>query len=206
MAKEFKLSRVQKKIMEFIRDEIVNNNYSPSIREIAEAVGLKSTSSVHAHLVTLEKQGYIKKDSARSRTIVITNEDYMVPVKNVVNIPIIGSVAAGQPIYAEQNIEGYFPMAADDMPSGNIFMLRVKGDSMINVGIFDGDLITVRSQDTVNNGEIAVVLVDDSATVKTYYKEADHIRLQPENDSMDPIIVNDCVVLGKIAGLYRNYV
>ena len=187
------------------QSEILNRGYPPAVREICEAVHLKSTSSVHSHLETLEKNGYIRRDPTKPRAIEIVDDDFNLVRREIVNVPLIGSVAAGEPIFAEQNIEGYFPLLADDMPSGEAFMLKVKGESMINVGIYDGDHIIVHKQNTAHNGDLVVALVDDSATVKTFYKEKGHFRLQPENDTMDPIIVDEVEILGTVSGLYRRY-
>lgn len=200
-----KISDKQQQILDFMKDEILTKGYPPSVREICEAVHLKSTSSVHSHLETLEKYGYIRRDPTKPRAIEIVDDGFQMVRRETSSIPIIGTVAAGQPIFAQQNIEGYFPIPADFIPSGtgDTFVLKVKGESMINVGIFDGDQIFVQQCSNVRNGDIVVALVDDSATVKTFYKENGHIRLQPENDTMDPIIVQDCKILGKIFGVFR---
>lgn len=200
-----KITTKQSEILEYIKDQILKKGFPPSVREICEAVNLKSTSSVHAHLETLEKNGYIKRDSTKSRTIEILDDSFQMVRTETVSIPIIGQVAAGAPILAEQNIDGYFPLPAEMLPHGDSFILNVKGDSMINVGIFNGDRIFVKCADTAVNGDTVVALVDDSATVKTFYKENGHIRLQPENDDMDPIIVDDCKILGKVYGVFRLY-
>lgn len=200
-----RISPKQLEILEYIKSEILNRGYPPAVREICEAVHLKSTSSVHSHLETLEKNGYIRRDPTKPRAIEIVDDDFNLVRQEIVNVPLIGNVAAGEPIFAEQNIEGYFPLLADDMPSGEAFMLKVKGESMINVGIYDGDHIIVHKQNTARNGDLVVALVDDSATVKTFYKEKGHFRLQPENDTMEPIIVNEVEILGTVAGLYRRY-
>ncbi len=200
-----RISPKQLEILEYIKSEILNRGYPPAVREICEAVHLKSTSSVHSHLETLEKNGYIHRDPTKPRAIEIVDDDFNLVRREIVNIPLVGNVAAGEPIFAEQNIEGYFPLLADDMPSGEAFMLKVKGESMINVGIYDGDHIIVHKQNTARNGDLVVALVDDSATVKTFYKEKGHFRLQPENDTMEPIIVDDVEILGTVAGLYRRY-
>ena len=200
-----RISPKQLEILEYIKSEILNRGYPPAVREICEAVHLKSTSSVHSHLETLEKNGYIRRDPTKPRAIEIVDDDFNLVRREIVNVPLIGNVAAGEPIFAEQNIEGYFPLLADDMPSGEAFMLKVKGESMINVGIYDGDHIIVHKQNTARNGDLVVALVDDSATVKTVYKEKGHVRLQPENDTMEPIIVNEVEILGTVAGLYRRY-
>lgn len=200
-----KISDKQQQILDFMKDEILTKGYPPSVREICEAVHLKSTSSVHSHLETLEKYGYIRRDPTKPRAIEIVDDGFQMVRRETSSIPIIGTVAAGQPIFAQQNIEGYFPIPADFIPSGtgDTFVLKVKGESMINVGIFDGDQIFVQQCSNVRNGDIIVALVDDSATVKTFYKENGHIRLQPENDTMDPIIVQDCKILGKVFGVFR---
>lgn len=200
-----KISAKQREVLEFIKSQILDKGYPPAVREICDAVGLKSTSSVHSHLETLEKNGYIRRDPTKPRAIEILDDSFNLVRREIVNVPVIGSVAAGLPIMAEENISGYFPLLSEDMPSGQAFMLKVSGDSMVNAGIFDGDRIIVRRQETAENGDIVVALIDDSATVKTYYKEDGHYRLQPENDSMDPIITDSVTILGKLAGLYRRY-
>lgn len=166
---------------------------------------MKSTSSVHSHLETLEKNGYIRRDPTKPRAIEICDDSFQMVRTEMVSIPVVGQVAAGQPILAQENIEDYFPIPADVVPRGESFILKVKGDSMINVGIFNGDRIFVNCCSTADNGDMVVALLDDSATVKTYYKEDGHIRLQPENDSMAPIIVDDCQILGKVFGVFRFY-
>ncbi|MCI5517386.1 MAG: transcriptional repressor LexA [Roseburia sp.] len=198
-----KISDKQKEILEFIKNEILNKGYPPTVRDICEAVHLKSTSSVHSHLETLEKNGYIRRDPTKPRAIEIIDDNFNLTRREVVNVPMVGQVAAGEPILAVQNIESYFPIPTEFMPNEESFMLKVKGESMINAGIFNGDNVLVKKQPTANNGDIVVALVDDSATVKTFYKENGHIRLQPENDTMDPIIVNDCSILGKVFGVFR---
>ena len=198
-----KISDKQKEILEFIKNEILNKGYPPTVRDICEAVHLKSTSSVHSHLETLEKNGYIRRDPTKPRAIEIIDDNFNLTRREVVNVPMVGQVAAGEPILAVQNIESYFPIPTEFMPNEESFMLKVKGESMINAGIFNGDNVLVMKQSTANNGDIVVALVDDSATVKTFYKENGHIRLQPENDTMDPIIVNNCSILGKVFGIMR---
>ena len=175
------------------------------MREICEAVHLKSTSSVHSHLESLEKNGYIRKDPTKPRAIEILDDTFNLTRREVVNVPIIGSVAAGQPILATENIENYFPIPTEYMPNQNVFMLRVKGDSMINAGILNGDTILVRQQSTALDKDIVVALIEDSATVKTYYKEDGYYRLQPENDEMEPIIVNEVSILGVVFGVVRFF-
>ena len=198
-----KISSKQREILEYIKQEILNKGYPPAVREICEAVHLKSTSSVHSHLETLEKNGYIRRDPTKPRAIEIIDDNFNLTRREVVNVPIIGQVAAGQPLLAVENIENYFPIPTEFMPNAETFMLKVKGDSMINAGIFKGDKILVQKQSDAQNGDIVVALVDDSATVKTFYKEDGHFRLQPENDTMDPIIVNECSILGKVFGIMR---
>ena len=198
-----KISAKQKEILEYIKGEILSKGYPPAVREICEAVHLKSTSSVHSHLETLEKNGYIRRDPTKPRAIEIIDDNFNLTRREVVNVPIIGQVAAGQPLLAVENIENYFPIPTEFMPNAETFMLKVKGDSMINAGIFNGDKILVQKQSDAQNGDIVVALVDDSATVKTFYKEDGHFRLQPENDTMDPIIVNECSILGKVFGIMR---
>ncbi len=199
-----KITEKQREILEYLKNQIINKGYPPAVREICEAVHLKSTSSVHSHLETLEKNGYIRRDPTKPRAIEIMDDSFNMIRKEIVNIPIIGRVAAGTPILAVENIESYFPVPAELIPAGKeTFILTVKGESMINAGIYDKDLLVVQKQETARNGDIVVALVDDSATVKTFYKENGHYRLQPENDTMDPIIVNEVQVLGKVISLFR---
>lgn len=198
-----KITEKQREILEFIKANILAKGYPPSVREICEAVKLKSTSSVHSHLETLEKNGYIRRDPTKPRTIEILDDEFGVQRREIVNIPIVGRVAAGSPILAEENIEGYYPIPAEFLPNKPTFMLNVHGDSMINAGIFDGDQVICAEASTAENGQIVVALIDDSATVKRFYKEKGHIRLQPENDFMDPIIVDNVQILGKVIGLLR---
>lgn len=200
-----KITQKQQEILDYIKDEILKKGYPPTVREICETVNLKSTSSVHSHLETLEKNGYIRRDPTKPRAIEICDDSFQMVRTEMVSIPVIGNVAAGQPILAEENIEDYFPVPADMVPKGESFILNVRGESMINAGILNGDKVFVNACSTANNGDIVVALIDDSATVKTYYRESDHIRLQPENDSMDPIIVNDCQILGKVYGVLRFF-
>ncbi len=198
-----KISSKQKEILEFMKNEILSKGYPPAVREICEAVHLKSTSSVHSHLETLEKNGYIRRDPAKPRAIEIVDENFNLTRREIVNVPIVGTVTAGQPILAVENIESYFPIPMDYMPNQETFMLKVKGESMINAGIFDGDTILVQKQSHAKNGDFVVALIEDSVTVKTFYKEKDYYRLQPENDYMDPIIVPEVEILGKVIGLFR---
>ena len=200
-----KISSKQREILEYIKQEILNKGYPPAVREICEAVHLKSTSSVHSHLETLEKNGYIRRDPTKPRAIEIIDDNFNLTRREVVNVPIIGQVAAGQPLLAVENIENYFPIPTEFMPNAESFTLRVKGESMINAGILNGDMVLVEQQQTADNGDMVVALIDDGATVKTFYKEEGFIRLQPENDFMDPIIVRDCQILGKVIGVFRFF-
>ena len=200
-----KITDKQSQILEYIKSEIFNKGYPPSVRDICQAVNLKSTSSVHSHLETLEKNGYIRRDPTKPRTIEIIDDNFNLVRREVVNVPMVGTVAAGQPILAIENIDNYFPIPSEYMPNEETFMLKVKGESMINAGILDGDNILVKRQNTAKNGDMVVALVDDSATVKTFYKENGHIRLQPENDNMDPIIVPTCEIIGKVFGVFRFF-
>ena len=199
-----KISKKQEEILNYIKEEILKKGYPPAVREICEAVNLKSTSSVHSHLETLEKNGYIRRDPTKPRAIEIIDDEFNLTRRETVNVPIVGTVAAGVPILARQNIENYFPIPAEYMPNAQTFMLKVKGDSMINIGINSGDLVLVEQRSDARNGDVVVALVEDSATVKTFYREKGHVRLQPENDSMDPILVNgDLQILGKVFGVFR---
>lgn len=201
-----KISQKQSEILEYMKNEILNRGFPPSVREICEAVHLKSTSSVHSHLETLEKNGYIRRDPTKPRAIEIVDDNFNLVRRETVNVPIIGKVSAGQPLLAVENIDGYFPIPSEYMPNNKTFMLIVQGDSMINAGIFNGDYVIVEQQQTAENGQKVVALVEDSATVKTFYKEDGHIRLQPENDTMDPIIVEQdqfFQILGKVIGVFR---
>lgn len=200
-----KISAKQREILEYIKEQILAKGYPPAVREICEAVGLKSTSSVHSHLETLEKNGYIRRDPTKPRAIEICDDSFQMIRQEMASIPIVGQVAAGEPILAQENIEGYFPIPTDLAPNKDSFVLNVKGESMINAGIFDGDQIFVECCNTARNGDTVVALIDDSATVKTFYKENGHIRLQPENDTMDPIIVDDCQILGKVYAVFRYF-
>lgn len=200
-----KISDKQQEILNYIKEEILQKGYPPTVREICQKVNLKSTSSVHAHLEALEKNGYIRRDPTKPRTIEICDDSFQMVRTEMVSLPVIGNVAAGQPILAEENIQDYFPVPADLVPNGESFVLNVRGESMINAGIFSGDKVFVNSKNVARNGDIVVALIDDSATVKTFYKENGHIRLQPENDTMDPIIVDDCQILGTVFGVFRFY-
>lgn len=198
-----KITAKQHEILVYIKQTILQKGYPPAVREICEAVQLKSTSSVHSHLETLEKNGYIRRDPTKPRTIEILDDTFGLTRREMVQVPILGAVAAGQPLLAEEQIEDYFPIPASLLPNGEVFMLRVKGDSMIDIGIFAGDQVLVSQCNTARNGEIVVALVEDSATVKRFFKEDGHYRLQPENDAMEPIIVPQVEILGKVIGLFR---
>ena len=201
-----KISKKQSEILEYIKNEILNRGFPPSVREICEAVNLKSTSSVHSHLETLEKNGYIRRDPTKPRAIEIVDDNFNLVRRETINVPIIGKVAAGQPLLAVENVEGYFPIPSEYMPNNKTFMLVVQGDSMVNAGIFNGDYVVVEQQPTAENGQKVVALIDDSATVTTFNKEDAHMRLQPENDSMEPIIVEPdqpFQILGKVIGVFR---
>ena len=201
-----KISAKQQEILEYIKQQLLSKGYPPAVREICEAVHLKSTSSVHSHLESLEKNGYIRRDPTKPRAIEIIDDEFGLTRREMANIPIIGTVTAGEPILAVENITGYYPLPLDmlsEVPNNDLFMLKVKGESMIEAGILDGDHVIIRQQDNARNGEIVCALVEDSATIKTFYKESDHFRLQPQNSSMDPIIVKDCKILGKVIGLLR---
>lgn len=200
-----KISKKQLEILEYIKSEILRIGYPPAVREICEAVNLKSTSSVHSHLETLEKNGYIRRDPTKPRAIEIIDDTFNLTRREMVNVPIVGQVAAGEPILAEQNITNYFPIPIEFMPNNETFLLTVKGESMINAGILDRDMVLVESTSVASNGEMVVALVDDSATVKTFYKEEGIYRLQPENDTMEPIIVSEVEILGKVIGVFRFF-
>lgn len=201
-----KISPKQTEILEYIKSEIINRGFPPTVRDICDAVNLKSTSSVHSHLETLEKNGYIRRDPTKPRAIEIVDDNFNLTRRELVNVPVVGRVAAGEPILAVENVETYFPIPAEFMPNTQTFILNVTGESMINAGILDGDQILVQQQSTAENGEIVVALIADSATVKTFYKEDGHYRLQPENDHMDPIIVHgDLQILGKVIGVFRFF-
>ena len=206
--KSGKISKKQEEILEFIKESILSRVYPPAVREICEAVHLKSTSSVHAHLETLERNGFIRKDPSKPRAIEIIDDEFNLLRRELVNVPIIGTVTAGEPILAAENIEGYFPIMPEFVHNTQTFMLKVRGDSMIGAGIFSGDYILVEERSDASDGDIIVALLEDSVTVKTFYKEKDIVRLQPENDAMDPIIVSagsGFSILGKVIGLFRSF-
>lgn len=198
-----KMTSKQQEILEYIKDTILRKGYPPAVREICQAVHLKSTSSVHSHLTALEEKGYIRRDPTKPRTIEILDDTFNFNRREMVNIPLIGTVAAGEPIIAEERIDDYFPFPAEALPNAETFMLKVKGESMIGAGILPGDRVIVEQRPTASNGEIVVALIDDSATIKRFYKEHGHYRLQPENDAMEPIITDHIEILGKVIGLIR---
>lgn len=209
------LNKREKAILKFIEKQVNSNGYPPSVREIGKAVGLKSTATVHGYLAALEKKGYIKKESQKGRTLKLLKGgaleseqiEFEKPVytsKEMVDVPVIGKITAGEPILAVENVTDTFPIPIDFVGNSESFMLTVRGESMIEAGILDGDYILVRKQNTANNGEIVVALIGEEATVKTFYKEKDHIRLQPENCTLDPIIVPTCEILGKVSGVFRK--
>lgn len=200
-----KISAKQEEILEYIKSQILERGFPPSVRDICEAVHLKSTSSVHSHLETLEKNGYIHRDPTKPRAIEILDDSFNFNRREMVNVPVIGPVAAGEPLLAEQNIENYFPIPMEYMPNKQTFMLKVHGESMINAGILDGDLVLVEQSSVADNGDIVVALLDDSATVKRFYKEEGIFRLQPENDALEPIIVRDLQIMGKVIGVFRFF-
>ncbi|WP_156624417.1 transcriptional repressor LexA [Clostridium tertium] len=194
----------QREIYEFLKVYTENKGYPPSVREICEAVNLRSTSTVHGHLKRLEKKGLIKRDPTKPRALEIM--EMSGSKKEMLNIPIIGKVTAGEPILATENIEDTFPLPIDYISHNEeLFMLKVTGNSMINAGINDGDYAIIEKAQTAKNGDIVVALIENEATIKTFYKEKDHIRLQPENDTLSPIIVENCLILGKLVGLFRAY-
>ena len=210
------LKEREQKILDFMKEEIRQKGYPPTVREICSALGIKSTSTVHKDIATLEKEGHIRKDPSKPRALMIVDPQDAAPSRNfsnaertdVIEIPVVGRVAAGTPILAEENIEDTFPVPSRYVTNGTSFMLTVKGESMVEAGIMDGDYILVQQQNTARNGDIVVAMIDgfeSEATVKTFYKEDDHIRLQPENSAMNPIIVKDVHILGKVTGVFRYF-
>ncbi|MGL6197793.1 MAG: transcriptional repressor LexA [Lachnospiraceae bacterium] len=200
-----KISKKQSEILEYIKMQILQRGFPPAVREICEAVDLKSTSSVHSHLETLEKNGYIRRDPTKPRAIEILDDTFNLTRREMTNVPLLGRVAAGEPIFAEENIENYFPLPVEMLPNNETFLLTVRGESMINAGILDGDYVLVEQKNTASNGDMVVALIEDGATVKTFYKEEGIFRLQPENDTMEPIIVNKLEILGKVIGVFRFF-
>ena len=214
MGNRAETTRKEKAILKFIEEQVKANGYPPSVREIGKAIGLSSTATVHGYLAKLEKQGFIKKEDKKGRTLKVikgtdgkplqeSNKNFYTQ-KEMVEVPVIGKITAGQPILAVENVTDTFPIPIDFVGNSDCFMLTVRGESMIEAGILDGDYILVRKQSNANNGEIVVALIEDEATVKTFYKETDHIRLQPENDTMAPIILSNVTILGIAIGLYRS--
>ena len=199
------LTEKQKLILDYLKSAIKSNPYPPSVREICNAVGLSSTSTVHAHLETLERKGYIRRHPAKNRSTEILEENFYGNERELVYVPIVGSVAAGKPILAEENIEDTFPIPIDYVKNDVCFMLHVKGDSMTDEGIFDGDLVLVRQQSDATDGDIVIAMIDDSATVKTFFRDGENIRLDPANSAFNSIITKDVNILGKVIGLYRRY-
>lgn len=201
------LTERQRQVLQYIKDEIRAKGYPPSVREIGEAIGLSSSSTVHGHMARLEEKGFIRRDPTKPRAIEVLDEDFSTPRKRTVNVPIVGRVTAGLPIFAEQNIEDHFPLPVDFVRAdeAELFFLTVQGESMIDAGILDGDYVLVRRQQTAVNGDIVVAMIEDEATVKRFYREQGHIRLQPENRYMDPIIVPTAQILGKVVGLIRKF-
>ena len=199
-----RITEKQQEILDYIKNEILNRGFPPAVREICEAVNLKSTSSVHSHLEALEKNGYIRRDATKPRAIEIIDDNFNLVRREVVNVPIVGTVAAGQPLLAVENIEGYFPVPSDHLPNAETFMLKVQDESMIKSGILAGDYVLVEMGATVKSGNKVAVMIEGSASVRTYYAENGLIRLQPENDYMDPSIVHgDPNILGKVVGVLR---
>lgn len=201
-----KISAKQQQILDYIKEEILEKGYPPTVREICEKVGLRSTSSVHSHLNTLEENGYIRRDPTKPRAIEIMDDEFGLTRREMTNIPVIGRVAAGEPLLAVENIKNYFSLPTEFLPNCETYILEVKGESMINVGFFEGDYLIIEKTNVAKNGDIVVALIDDSVTVKRFYKENGYIRLQPENDTMDPIIVDDCTIVGKVFALYRPHI
>ncbi len=198
------LTRRQAEILTFIQRHGDTHGYPPSVREIGRALGLSSSSTVHSHLAALEKKGYVRRDPSKPRALEILRNEQAIPPKKVVPLPIVGRVAAGTPLLAQENIEDYFPLPVDFIRGDDVFILRVQGDSMIGAGIFDGDYVIVRRQPTARNGDIVVARLEDEATVKRFFRESDHVRLQPENPALEPILSRDVHIEGKVVGLIRK--
>lgn len=200
-----KITKKQEEILTYIKSQILSRGFPPSVREICEAVNLKSTSSVHSHLETLEKNGYIHRDPTKPRAIEILDDTFNLTRREVVNVPIIGHIAAGEPLLAQENIENYFPVPVEMLPNKQTYLLVVQGESMVNAGILNGDYVLIQEEHTASDGDMVAALIEDGATVKTFYKEDGFIRLQPENDYMEPILVKDVVILGKVIGVFRFF-
>ena len=198
-----KISEKQQLILDYIKEEILKKGYPPTVREICERVGLRSTSSVHSHLNTLEENGYIRRDPTKPRAIEIIDDEFGLTRRDMTNIPIIGRVAAGEPLLAVENIEDYFSLPTEFLPNNETFILKIQGESMINIGFYDGDFLIVEKVNSANNGDVVVALINDSVTVKTFYKEDGHYRLQPQNSSMEPITVDNVEIIGKVISLFR---
>lgn len=199
------LNHREKQVLDFIKKEVARCNYPPSVREICRALAIPSTSTVHACLASLERKGYIRRDATKPRAIELLEQLGTVLSKRCFFAPLVGRITAGQPVLAEENLEGYFPLPAEIAPGGSCFVLRVEGDSMIGAGIFDGDYVIVRQQQTAENGDIVAALLGDEATVKRFYRESGTIRLQPENENYEPIISREVQILGKVVGLFRRF-
>lgn len=204
MSKE-RLTPQQEKVFKYIKEVILEKGYPPTVREIGAELGLKSPATVKTHMDALEAKGYIKRDPSKPRAVEILDDEFALSRREFSNIPIVGRVAAGEPLLAQENITDFFPIPVDYLPNDPVFMLVVKGDSMINAGIFDGDKVIVRQTNTARNGDMVVALIEDSATVKTFYKENGHFRLQPENDDYEPIIVDNVEILGEVIGVFRMF-
>jgi len=200
-----KLTTKQQRVLDFLKAEIRQNGYPPTVREICDAIGLSSTSTAHAHLEMLERKGYIRRSKTKNRSTEILDEDFYGGTREMVNVPIIGRVAAGIPIFAEENVEDTFPIPVDYIKNDKCYMLNVKGDSMMDKGIFDRDLVLVRQQYEAKDGDIVIALIEDEATIKTFFREGKDIHLCPANPAFEPIIVRECEILGKVIGLYRRY-
>jgi repressor LexA len=199
------LSKRQEDILQFISSQVREHGYPPSVREIGNAVGLSSSATVHSHLSKLEQKGYIRRDPTKPRAIEVVSDPSELPISRSISVPLLGRVTAGLPILAVENIEDYFPLPEHFATMGDLFMLTVQGDSMIEAGILDGDLVVVRRQSTANDGDIVVALIGEEATVKAFYKEADHVRLQPRNPKYAPILAREVTVLGRVVALYRFF-
>lgn len=196
------ITKRQRQILDYIIRSVSEKGYPPSVREIGQGVGLASSSTVHGHLNKLEDKGYIRRDPSKPRAIELLHNKIL--NRQIINVPVVGKVTAGKPILAVENLEGHFPIAMDLLPDQNVFLLRIQGQSMVNAGILDGDYVFVRQQSHASDGDIVVAMIEDEATVKRFYKENGHIRLQPENELMSPILVENPVILGKVVGLFRR--
>lgn len=202
---DIKISKRQQAILDYIKVKIRRDGYPPSVREIGEAVGLKSSSTVHAHLLQLEEKGLLRRDPTKPRAIIpLDMVDNRENISETLALPVVGNIAAGTPILAEQNIENYLPLPVDFVGAGNHYILRVKGNSMVEAGILDGDFLIVRQQSDAGNGEIVVAIIDDEATVKRFYRRDGYVELVPENSTMQPIITNNVQIAGKVSGLLRR--